>query len=674
VLEYASALFSEDTIRAMAGRFVRLAEAFAADPDARLDSADMLLPGERRWLLNSGIRQRSLDLPPGSDTIPGLFAAQAARTPDAVAVKSSAGSVSYRELATRAERLARQLAAAGVTHESPVAIRMERSAELVVALLAVLIAGGAYLPVDGRYPEGVVRQMLADANARVLITDRATPASASDIATLRMEAGGASGPGIDPVRPRHPDQLAFIMYTSGSTGAAKGVGVTHRDVIAFTAAGDWRNGAHQRVLMHSATGFDASTAELWVPLLTGGTVIAAPAGKLGVRALADTIEAEGVTAIVLTAALFRLLADEQVRCLAGVREVWAGGDVVPAETVRLVLREFPAITVVNGYGPTETTTFATVHPMSSPASVPDELPIGRPIACTRAYLLDDALSQVPPGVQGELCLGGPQVARGYLGLPGLTAAAFVPDPFGPPGSRMYRTGDLARWRPDGTLAFLGRMDAQVKIRGFRIEPAGVEAVLTRHPSVRSAAVIASQERPRQPGGPADKRLVAYVVPEGQVDVAELRAHVALLLPDYMHPAAYVCLDALPLNAHGKLDRAALPAADLAAPANEAYTAPRTPVERQIAWIWERTTGVEAGIHHDFFEIGGNSLLSARVIAAVEREFGVNVDLQAIFDHPTIAGLALVVEDAVRADIGQLTEAELLAYHARISGNSSGGGE
>ncbi|WP_331449310.1 amino acid adenylation domain-containing protein [Streptomyces prasinus] len=426
------------------------------------------------------------------------------------------------------------------------------------------------------------------------------------------------------------------MFTSGSTGEPKAVAVRHRDVAALATDSRFTGGVCERVLLHSPVAFDAATFEVWAPLLNGGCVVVAPPRPVDAALLRDLVRDGGLSALWLTAGLFRLLAQDAPDCFAGLRQVWTGGDVVPAAAVRRVLSACPGLTVVDGYGPTETTTFATSFALTDAAAVPDTVPIGHPLDDMRVHVLDGRLRPVPPGCAGELYLAGEGVARGYLGRPGDTAARFLADPAGPPGTRMYRTGDLARRRPDGTVEFLGRADDQVKIRGFRVEPGEVEAVLAAHPGVADVAVLAREDRP------GARRLVAYVV--GPKDLTELEESARRSLPDYLVPSAFVALPALPLSGNGKVDRAALPAP---APANGdrsgAPAAPRTDAERRAADVFAEVLSVERpGVEDDFFQLGGDSILSIRLAARLSEAFGTDLSPRAVFTHPTPAALAALL--------------------------------
>ncbi|MFK0100568.1 non-ribosomal peptide synthase/polyketide synthase [Streptomyces sp. NPDC091040] len=619
-VEFATDLFDAATVELLFERWARLLRAAVAAPDRPVSGIDLMSADERHRLLHA-FNDTAAELPP--DALPALFARQVRATPDAVAVVADGTELTYTELDRRADSLARALIRQGVRPETPVAVMLDRSAELVVALLAVIKAGGAYVPLDPRFPSSRIELILRESGAALVLTQEVLAA---------LEASGHHEPEAAEV-PCEPGQLAYIMYTSGSTGRPKGVAVTHRDVVGLALSPEWRGGGHERVLMHSPTAFDLSTYELWVPLLSGGRIVVAPPGQLDLDLLQHTVATHGVTALWLTAGLFRLVAEERPRLLAGVREVWTGGDVVSPAAVARVLAACPGIEVVNGYGPTEATTLATRHQVRGLADNAATVPIGGPMANMRAYVLDDRLRPLPAGLVGELYLAGTGVARGYLGRPGLTAERFTADPYGPAGSRMYRTGDLASWRPDGTLDFAGRVDHQVKLRGQRIEPGEVEAVLAGCPGVAQAAVVAREDRP------GDKRLVAYLVPvPGAVpETAELSGRLRRELPDFMVPAAYVTVDALPLTANGKLDRAALPAPDYGV--SGAGRGPRTPQEQLLCGLFAEVLGREhVGIDDGFFDLGGHSLLAARLAARIRETLGLELGLRMLFEAPTVAGL------------------------------------
>ncbi|MFF1796804.1 amino acid adenylation domain-containing protein, partial [Kitasatospora sp. NPDC058263] len=488
---YDPELFDAATARRMAEYLTVLLAGMpdgAQRPPARLP----LLSAERRAQVLHAWNDTATDLPERS--VAELFAEQVRRTPDAVALEAGDERLSYRELDARAAALARRLTALGVRVERPVGVLMNRSVWLIVAQLALVRTGGVYVPLDGRAPRERLRRTLAEAGAGLVLTDADWEPTARDLCpgdgVLRPDEpthdAAAEGRPDQDGPAVHPDNLQYLMFTSGSTGTPKGVAVRQRDVAAL-ALGRAFTG-HDRVLVHSPHAFDASTYEVWVPLLRGGTAVLAPPVELDAAVVRRAVTEQGVRHLWLTAGLFRLLAQEDPGCLRGAREVWTGGEAVPGAVVRRVLEACPDLTVVDGYGPTETTTFATRRVFRAGEPLSAVLPIGRPLDNTRVYLLDDALQPQPPGIVGELYIAGAGLARGYAGRPGETATRYVADPFGPPGERMYRTGDIARWSDDGELHFVGRADDQIKVRGFRIEPAEIEARLTDHPDVAEAVV------------------------------------------------------------------------------------------------------------------------------------------------------------------------------------------
>ncbi|MFI7400362.1 amino acid adenylation domain-containing protein [Streptomyces sp. NPDC049541] len=501
--------YTDTELTAHHRRFARFVEHFAqavltsGTPVGRVEAT---LPEER-----ADARLAGAAAPAGAaTTVPELFAARVAAGPDATAVIQGERITTYRQVNARANRLAHRLIALGVRPEDRVAVLLDRSDRLLAALLAVLKAGAAYVGLDPRAPAARTRQILAETGAQVLLTDTEPTEPYHGVTTVGPEDPTlAAEPDTDPAVLLHSAQLAYVSYTSGSTGTPKGVAVTHRDVTTLAADSAFADGAHARVLVHSPTAFDASTYEMWVPLLNGGTaVVAGPEQDVDAAKVARLTQRHGLTALWLTAGLFRLAAEENPGCFAGLRQVWTGGEAVPAPAVRRVLAACPGLTVTDGYGPTETTTFATTRPCTAAEHVPDPLPIGRPLDGMRAYVLDGALQPLPPGTVGELYIAGPGVARGYLGRPGATAERFTADPYGPPGSRMYRTGDHARVTADGELEYHGRTDGQVKLRGFRIEPAEIETTLATHPAVTQAVAVVREDRP------GDRRLVAYAVCTG----------------------------------------------------------------------------------------------------------------------------------------------------------------
>ncbi|MET8626274.1 amino acid adenylation domain-containing protein [Kitasatospora sp. NPDC004669] len=634
VAKYRTELFDRDTVRTLGARLRTVLESVVSRPRARVSELELLLPGEHTRLVG----ERPAASPSRPDTPGGVhlaFTRQAARTPDDVALKAGPVELTYRELDERANRLAHRLTRIGVGTETPVGVLMERSPDVVVAMLAVLKAGGAYVPLHTGHPATRIQRILDDAGCPVLLVDerfhRLGLGCGQTVLVSGAEADGPAGTGDSdpaalPARCR-PDQLAYLMHTSGSTGEPKGVAVTHRDLLDLVADRGWHTGGPQRVLFHAPHAFDIADYELWVALLSGWQVVVAPEGELTVAALGALIRDERITAVHLTAGLFRVVAEEHPGILATVREVLTGGDVVSPAAVRAVQEACPATAIRHLYGPTEVTLCATSHLVTGHADGP--VPIGRPLDGTRVYVLDDRLRPVPPGTPGELYVAGAGVARGYHRRPATTAQRFVADPFGAPGTRMYRTGDLARLRTDGLLEFLGRADEQVKVRGFRVEPGEVEAALAACPGVRQAVVTA------RAAGDGEKRLVGYVV--GALSRSEVRARLAGLLPDYMIPAHIVVLDDLPLTANGKVDYRALPEP---APSTAGGRPPRTPREEILAGLFAElldldTVAADAG----FFDLGGHSLLATRLVSRVRTALGVELSLRDVFRAQTVAALA-----------------------------------
>ncbi|ATL31290.1 non-ribosomal peptide synthetase [Streptomyces formicae] len=660
-LGYAADLFDHATADRLADRLRRLVEAAVRTPELRLGALDILGRDERARLL-ADAEGAGQDLP--ATDVAHLFARRVRAAPGATAVVDADGTeLTYAELDARAERFARRLAAAGVRAERPVAVLMERSADLIVALLGIVKAGGAYVPLDGRWPRSRLDFILRDTGATVLVTDGSVqelPAADEGLVHIRTDeeadrrvppgsAHGSDGVGVG------PDGLMYVMYTSGSTGRPKGVAVTHRGVLGLAADRRFGADAHRRVLFHSAHVFDASTYEIWAPLLGGGTVVVAPPGELNPAGLERATGERGVTALFLTIGLFRVLAEEAPGCFAGLREVWTGGELVPSVVVGRVLRACRNTRVIDVYGPTETTTFATCDAVEEADLAVVSPPIGRPMDGTRAYVLDAGLGLVPPGAVGELYIAGAGLARGYTRRPALTAERFVADPYaasyGAPGERMYRTGDVARWTADGRLDFVGRVDTQVKVRGFRVELGEVETALLAHPGIAQAAAVVREDRP------GDRRLVGYAVPapgvpKESVEDADPAVLTGGLLPDYMLPSAVVALDALPLTVTGKLDRNALPAPELTRAATG--RAPRTPHEKALCEIFADVLGVPSvTVDDDFFQLGGHSLLATRLVSRVRSTLDVELRVHALFDHPTVAALARRLQggDAVRPALG-----------------------
>ncbi|MEV5977185.1 amino acid adenylation domain-containing protein [Streptomyces sp. NPDC052114] len=583
-----------------------------------------------------------------------LFEEQAARTPGATALVYADERLTYAELDARADRLAALLAARGVLRGATVGVYLERSTELVVAVLGTLKAGAGYVMLDPGFPAGRLRGMAADAGITALLTLKEAappPLDAGAVAAVHIEDAVDARPWARGTVRAAPDDTACVMFTSGSTGRPKGIVAPHRAVTATLTGQDFASFGPGAVWLQCApVSWDAFALELWGPLMSGGTCVLHPGRRPDPVVIARLVAAHGVTSLYLSGSLFNVVVDEYPRALDGLRELIVGGEALSPPHVARALERHPALCLSNGYGPVECMVFLTTHRIT-PEDVRGggPVPIGRPLAGKRLYVLDERLAPVPDGGIGELYAAGAGVARGYCGAVA-TAERFVADPCGAPGDRVYRTGDLALRRPDGTFAYHGRADAQVKIRGFRVEPGEVENVLARHPGVDRAAVLAT------PAGPdGERRLVAYVVPapgsEEPPTAQELRAHAAGLLADFLVPAAFVPLAALPLTASGKLDRAALPAPDAVAAgdprrAAEAEGAPRSATEHALCELFADVLGVDSvGAHDDFFARGGHSLLAARVLGRVHARLGAELDLRTLFEAPTPARLAPHVDAA-----------------------------
>ncbi|MDL4819440.1 amino acid adenylation domain-containing protein [Actinomadura opuntiae] len=630
-LDFRTDLFGEDEAQRLMRRFVRILESVAHRPDLPLGRIDVLEDDERD-LVQRAWQGPDTQRRPG--TVTGRFAEQLAAAPDAVAVAAGEESLTYAELDERANRLAHRLVGLGVRRETPVAVLLERSASTVVASLAVLKAGGAYAPIHHAYPPERTAWAVAEVDAPVLLVDTAMRGrvaglgTAAHVLVLDDDPETAAQPATAPDVPCHPEQLACVLFTSGSTGVPKGVMLRHRDAVSLATDGELRGGAHERVLFHSPHAFDAHVYEIWTPLLQGGAVVVAPPGHLTGEAIEELTRAHGVTGLFITTTLFNLVADERPRAFAGLREVLTGGEAGSTAAIRKVLAACPDTEVGNVYGPTEATTYTTVDRQRARLADPSETTalLGRPMDDRRVYVLDQGLRPVPPGVVGEAYIAGPGLGRGYLRRASLTAERFLPDPFGAPGTRMYRTGDLVRHRPDGTLEYVDRVDFQVKVRGFRIELGEIEAVLTAHPAVANAAVVARED------APGVKTIVAYVIAP---DTEELKEFVAARLPEYMVPAAFVRLDTFPVGPNGKLDRRALPAPDYAASAGRD---PATPEEEALCRIVADVLGLDrVGADASFFDLGGDSIAALKLVTRA-RQAGIELTPRDVFTHQTVEAL------------------------------------
>ncbi|MGZ5330870.1 MAG: amino acid adenylation domain-containing protein [Solirubrobacterales bacterium] len=628
IWEYNSDLFSAATAERMVRDYCRLLESLVSEPGSRTSALQLLAGSERRRLLVEW-NDTAADYPRDA-SIDHCFTEAARRDPGAIAVVTADDSITYADLDRRSNQLARHLRARGVSLGSRIGVSLERSLDMVVALLGVLKAGGAYVPLDPSDPAERRDFVIRDAGISLVLDSHflSKPAIWTEIEE-----------GIDAPVPATGD--AYVMYTSGSTGQPKGVVVTHRNVVRLVTGQTYAEFGPDEVFLQMAPlAFDASTFEIWGALLHGARLVLYPGSAIDLSELRATLERHGVTTLWLTAALFHQVVDMDVSSLSGLKQLLAGGDALLPDRVSHAMRALPGVKLVNGYGPTEATTFSCCFDATSGVPFDDSVPIGRPIANTSAYVLDRELEPTPVGVPGELYIGGDGVARGYLNQPELTAERFVPSPFG--GERLYRTGDIVRWRPDGHLEFLGREDLQIKVRGFRVEPGEVESTLVGHAAVREAAVIA----PADHNG--DRRMVAYVAADPGLEEAELRAFLAERLPAYMAPSAFALVESLPVTPNGKVDRAALAdeAARGALEIGGKADASQTEIEQIVAGIWAEVLGVHAARpEDDFFASGGHSLLAMKLIHDVNEAFGVELTVRSLLVEPTFGALVREVERA-----------------------------
>ncbi|HEX8118111.1 MAG TPA: amino acid adenylation domain-containing protein, partial [Pyrinomonadaceae bacterium] len=650
-LEYDAALYGAEEAERLCGRYAALLRGAARGTGEAAATLPLLGAREREQLLTEW--NDTAEPFPAHLCLHELFEQQAARTPDAVALTSEAGELSFSELNSRANRLAHYLVSLGVGPETLVGVLMERSTELVVSLLAVLKAGAAYLPLDPTYPQERLVFMLEDAGAPVLLTQERLLDSAPVHwgQTFCVDGQWDEVEGLSDEDPRagsDPSNLAYVIYTSGSTGRPKGVCVEHRGLVNYLSwcLTRYPVGSGSGAPLHSGVAFDLSVTTLYAPLLCGRAVRLLPVGEelTGLAEVWRRHASEPLSFVKLTPAHLRLLAAQlgpEGASPAGALSLIVGGENLPEEEVEFWRRHAPGVALYNEYGPTEAVVGCCVHEASE-ASGGSSVPVGRAAANTRLYVLDVLGEPAPVGAAGELYIGGVCVARGYLNRPSLTAERFVPDPFSvEAGARLYKTGDVARYLAGGDIEFLGRADEQVKVRGYRVELGEIETVLVGHGRVRECAVVARED------APGDKRLVAYVVgPDiGEKVADELRSYLGERLPEYMVPSRYVVLESFPLTPSGKVDRRNLPAPEYTRDEQaHDYVAPRTPAEQLLANVWAEVLHLpRVGIHDNFFELGGHSLLAVRVVSRVREVFKVELPLRALFDSATVASLSDVVE-------------------------------
>jgi len=660
-LKYEAGEFTREQIEVMSGYYERTLLAIATKPGAQYEECSLLSEKELRWQLEDlNDRRRSF---PQTRGIHQLFAEQVAATPEAVALEFGKQELTYAELNERANQLAGYLISRGVGPESVVGIMMERSPDMIVSLLGVLKAGGAYLPLDPDYPQERLGFLLEDAAVRTVLTQSTLfsrlPQNEAEVICLdETWTRISNGSKEDPATPVFADNLAYITYTSGSTGQPKGVQIAHRGVVRLVKGNDYAHlGTDEVCLQFAPLAFDASTFEIWGSLLNGGRLVIMPPGPATLVELGQELATQRVTVLWLTAGLFNLMVDEQLDDLRGLRQLLAGGDALSVSHVERFLREAPDCKLINGYGPTENTTFTCCYSIDADEELNQSVPIGRPIANTQVYILDKNFRPVATGARGELFTGGDGLARGYLNHPELTAERFVPHPFSQqPGARLYRTGDWARYLPSGNIEFLGRVDNQAKVRGFRIEPGEIEAVLGGHETVRDVVVTVVKDEA------GEKQLVAYVIAtaaESEPNPSQLRQFLKDRLPEYMIPSLFMTLEQFPLTVTGKVDYRALPVPGTARPEIDTpFVPPSTTTEEILVSLWAGVLGVQRiGIHDNFFELGGNSLSATQLVSQVRQTLQVKLPLRDLFHNATVAQLGLLIEELLAVQVDELTDEE-----------------
>jgi len=657
-IKYDTTRFTVDSVERMLGHLQQLLSAMYTQPDACLQDLPMLTEAEIQQLQTWN--QTATDYPK-EQTIVSLFEQQVATTPDKPAVVFEEEMLTYAQLNAKANQLAHYLLAQPALKDQSnplIAICVERSLEMIIALLGILKAGGAYLPIDSGYPPERIAYMLEDSAAPMVLTQSQFQAelpaeittinltSIQDISSSPEDRSGFCG----------PYDLAYVGYTSGSTGRPKGVCISHRAVVRLVKQTNYMEFSDQHTFLQLAPlAFDASTLEIWGSLLNGSKLVIMPQAQTTLSDMARIIQAHQVTTLWLTAGLFHLMVDEQLESLRCIKQLLAGGDILSVEHIRKVQQYLPECRLINGYGPTENTTFTACCQLND-TEFTDTAPIGKPITNTRIYVLDDQYQLVPVNVAGELCAAGDGLARGYLNRPELTAEKFIEVELFGKRERIYKTGDLVRWRPDGNLEFLGRIDNQIKLRGFRIELGEIEATLLQHEAVKEAVVVLYERD-------GNKSLAAYVTTDSRDDL-HLRDYLQIHLPDYMIPAHIVATEHFPLTPNGKIDRQAL--TKQAAEQNFTldtpdFIAPRNAEETQLAEIWVTVLGLERiGIYDNFFHMGGHSLTAMQVVSRAQDIFTVDIEIRNLFENPCIAEFASYIQQQMLSQTdGSLLE-ELLA--------------
>lgn len=648
LVTYDAERFDSGFIERMVGHLQTLLAHIATDSGQSIRTTSILSPAERYQILEQW-NQTQVDFPRDT-TIVQLFEANVAKAPHQVAVVFQDRQLTYGELNTRANQLAHRLRALGLGREVVVPLCLERSMDLIVGMLGVLKAGGAYLNVDSEYPRHRIAFMIEDNASPVVLTHSALrnrlPRGTHEILELDDWTNLSAYPTENPEVINSAIDVACLIYTSGSTGKPKGAVITHRNISRLLFGTDYATiGPRTAVLFTSAISFDGTTFDVWAPLLHGVKCVIYPERVPSGAGLQEIVGRHGINISILTTALFNAIVDDDVRQLAGLEQILIGGEALSPQHLARAYAQLSNTALINGYGPAESTTYTSTHHYRSLDDC-ETATIGKPIANTQCYILDPHLNPVPPGIVGELYVAGEGLARGYSNRPALTAQRFVPHPFSNiPGQKMYRTGDLARYSPDGKIDFLGRADHQVKIRGFRIELGEIESVLASHSEVAHAVVLARQDVP------GSKRLIAYVVPKTgcKPDENTLRAHMATILPEFMLPSHVLFLDNFPLTPNGKVDRKVLPAPAAFSPSSTSAVEPRTPVEQSLHDIFCSVLNLpRLGILNNFFELGGHSLLATLVVSRIRQMWNVVMPLRTFFDEPTIAGLAKRIEQSAQA--------------------------
>lgn len=658
---YSTDLFDETTIARMGNHFNNLITAIVNNPQARISELSLLSPEEHNQLIDQG-NQTTRDYPL-DQCIHQLFEAQVERTPDGVAIVFQEQQLTYAELNSRANQLAHYLQFLGLKLEDKVGVCIERSPLMAIAILAILKAGGAYVPLDTAYPPERLAFMLEDTQCPLILTqnhlsDLLPVNNSQRLIDIESQGNSIAQHSSENIASKvTPNNLAYIIYTSGSTGTPKGTEVLHRNLMGFMFEIDYLDLKERQIwLQHSSISWDALTLEFWTPLLSGGRCVLYPGNKTTPEGLSKIISEQGVNILWLTSALFNVMIDNMPESLMDVKQIITGGEALSVEHVARALKLLPKTQIVNGYGPSECTVFTCCYPI--PKQLKENLtsiPIGQPIGDRKVYLLDQNLQPVPLGVSGEIYVGGASVARGYLNQSTLTNQRFINNPF-VPGDTLYKTGDLARYLPalkdtasrpegsplghNGNLEYIGRIDNQVKIRGFRIELGGIETILSQHNDVKVACVIVREDTP------GDKRIVAYIVPPDEIipSISELRQFLKPKLPDYMIPSAFEVLEKLPLTPNGKIDRRSLKAPTYVLD-EDRFVRARNQLEFKLAQIWSNTLKLDnVGVQDNFFYLGGHSLLVPYLMTQIKQEFGQELPLTTLFDHPTIEELAIILQE------------------------------